>query len=401
MIKLFLIILFLILIFYILDKYALKKNVKEHYLTYFLPFYNNEDTNDLSNFYKDNDNNKNYFKKKFDYKNIKFGTRSEDENIIKFLASFYIADSNVQNIKLIKYDNLYTILDNINNNLLNFGTSSFPVLYNYAIEKKNDINNIRLVTSLYKLYLYVFTKKRFNIFTLNDITPNTIIGICKSDTFYFYYKKFFDNLSYSETDYKIKFYDKNEDLFKGFFNGECQMIILFDIFPNNQIKNFLDKSITEDIILLPFNILKEELFLKKNVSLEVDYIDLNYLSDSYLPIKFGNNHYNTYSPNLKICYFYKRLYTNIHTEVKYVYNFMKFYQKNIKYLNQNIPEKGYELKKIHVDDKLIYVDYHEGSLNFFRDYGYISNIDNINCKYLVGVKECNEKTLKENNLYLT
>jgi hypothetical protein len=80
---------------------------------------------------------------------------------------------------------------------------------------------------------------------------------------------------------------------------------------------------------------------------------------------------------------------------------MKFYQKNIKYLNNNIPEKGYILKEIGIDNKLIYIDYHEGSLNFFKDYGYISTIDNKNCKYLVGVKKCNEENLKENNLYLT
>ena len=401
MIKLFIIILFLIIIFFILDKYILKKNIQENYLTYFLPYYNQENINDLANFYKNNDNNKNYFKKKFNYDLIKFGTIDVDRDIIKFLVSSYIANSKIQNVVLYNYDNLYTILDNINKNNLNFGISSYPVIYNYIVENKNDFNNLRLVTFLYKYYLYVFTKKIYKIYTLNEITPNTIIGISKKNGIYFFYKKLFKDLSYLDTDFKIKFYDNDEKLFEGFINDECQMIILFDIFPNEEIKNYLDNNIGKDIILLPFKILKEELFLKKNNPFSIDYIDLNYLSSSYLPIAFGNEHYNQFSPNLKVCSFERGLITNKNTSKEYVYDFMKFYQNNLNYLNNNIPQKGYTLKKISIKDKLSYFDYHEGSLNFFKDFGYITSIDNANCKYLIGVKECNEKNLKDNNLYLT
>lgn len=401
MIKLFIIIIFLIVIFFILDKYILKKNIQENYLTYFLPYYNKEDVNDLANFYKNNDNNKNFFKKKFNYENIKFGTIDKDKDIIKFLVSSYIANSNIQNMSLLNTNDLYLIIDNINKNNLDFGISSYPVLYNYIVENNNDFTNLRYVTSLYKLYLYFFTKKMYKIYTLNEITPSTIIGISKKNVSYLFYKKLFKDLSYLETDYKIKFYDNDDKLFEGFRNEECQMIILFDVFPNNTIKNFLENDATQDIILLPFKILKEELFLKKNNSFDIDYIDLNYLSETYLPVAFGNENYNQFKPNLKMCFFYRELVTNKNTSKEYVYEFMKFYLKNINYLNNNIPEEGYKLSKIAIKDKLSYFDYHEGSLNFFRDYGYITSIDNQNCKYLVGVKECNEKNLKDNNLYLT
>ena len=177
MIKLFIIIIFLIVIFFILDKYILKKNIQENYLTYFLPYYNKEDVNDLANFYKNNDNNKNFFKKKFNYENIKFGTIDKDKNIIKFLVSSYIANSNIQNMSLLNTNDLYLIIDNINKNNLDFGISSYPVLYNYIVENNNDFANLRYVTSLYKLYLYFFTKKMYKIYTLNEITPSTIIGI--------------------------------------------------------------------------------------------------------------------------------------------------------------------------------------------------------------------------------
>ena len=73
----FFIIIILIIIFYVSNKYILKKNIKEHYLTYFLPYYNNE-KNVLANFYKNNENNLNYFKKKFNYDIIKYGIIKND-----------------------------------------------------------------------------------------------------------------------------------------------------------------------------------------------------------------------------------------------------------------------------------------------------------------------------------
>ena len=54
-------------------------------------------------------------------------------------------------------------------------------------------------------------------------------------------------------------------------------------------------------------------------------------------------------------------------------------------------------KLVNVIDKLEYLEYHEGVLDFFKKYGYISNIDNDNCKYLVGKMECNEENLANNN----
>jgi hypothetical protein len=70
-ILLFLIFIISYFILYLFNKYALKEEknrneVKEHYLTYFLPFYDPTKT-DLANFYKNNDNEKNYLKKKFNY----------------------------------------------------------------------------------------------------------------------------------------------------------------------------------------------------------------------------------------------------------------------------------------------------------------------------------------------
>jgi hypothetical protein len=45
-------------------------------------------------------------------------------------------------------------------------------------------------------------------------------------------------------------------------------------------------------------------------------------------------------------------------------------------------------------------NYHHGVYNYYIDKGYITYTNNENCKYLVGKDKCDEKTLKNNNLWL-
>ena len=68
-----LIVLFIIIIFIF---YTINKRLivhKENYLTYYLPFYN-IDSKLLNNFYREHNYSKNYFKKKFDFEDIKLGS---------------------------------------------------------------------------------------------------------------------------------------------------------------------------------------------------------------------------------------------------------------------------------------------------------------------------------------
>ena len=69
--KLIILVIIILIIFYsiniLLKKYNNEINKKEHYLTYFLPFYDNKIT-ELTKMYDNNDDKKNFFKKKFLYK---------------------------------------------------------------------------------------------------------------------------------------------------------------------------------------------------------------------------------------------------------------------------------------------------------------------------------------------
>jgi hypothetical protein len=60
-------------------------NVKEHYLTYFLPYYDKNLT-DITKLYLNEDERKNFFKKKFLYNKIIIGYNKFEKNYIKFFV---------------------------------------------------------------------------------------------------------------------------------------------------------------------------------------------------------------------------------------------------------------------------------------------------------------------------
>lgn len=399
--KIIIIFLLIIYLFYILNRYIINKKINEHYLTYFLPYYDNKDVSTLTNFYVNNENNYNYFKKNIKLKNIKIGINQNDNIFIETLK-IYISNTNIMKIDIIKYNNMMSNINALYTNNINFCLTDCMSLYYYHNNININIDNFKFITNLYKLYIFLFTKKEYNIFSYNDIKPNTIIGIINdksnSPSFY-YYKKFFKDLGYKENiDYIPKFYNNINEIFIALKKNECNILFLIDTYPNNILGNFIDKNIDENIILLPFDISNSEEFINKNKILKYDYIDLNYLSQLYFPKKFGKYSYNVNLPTIKILYTYKILLSNVETDPIYTYDFIKFYNENINYINKMNNNKL--LTNNIQDNRYIITDYHHGVYNYYIEKGYITYNNNENCKYLVGKEKCDDESLKNNNLLL-
>jgi TRAP-type uncharacterized transport system substrate-binding protein len=399
--KYILIFFILLIILYIVNKYVFIKKIKEHYLTYFLPFNTDSDNIDLSNFYNNNENNLNYFKHNLDYNIIKLGMIELDKYFTENIIKSYLEKSNLVKAISINYDTSIDSLDNLIDNNVNFIYSDYTTIHYYRYNLKKDINNIRLVTHLYKVYTYIFVKKSSNITSLNNLPYNFKLGISAyPDPNYFYYNYLLSSIGYIENEYyNTTTYDNINYLFDDLANSTLDVIIIRDTFPSNNLSNILNKTIYNDIILLPFDIDNEKTFFKKNDILFLDYIDLNKLSNIYLPKKFGVYEYNINLPTIKILYTYKILLSNYNTDYKYTNNFIKYYINNYKQLNNILLNQGYNLEPI-TFYKITIIPYHYGVISYLKKIGYITFTDNENCKYLVGKMECNEDNLKKNNLFL-
>jgi TRAP-type uncharacterized transport system substrate-binding protein len=397
----FLIFFIIYYIFYLLNHHIFKKKeIKEHYLTFFLPFYDASNT-DLANFYSNNDNDKNYLKKKFNYSNLKVGTFESELFIANFLLKNFIATSYSNRSSIITYNKKMNALNDLINNKIQFCFYTYECLLYYSNILNKSIKNISLVSTLYKEYFYFITKKKYNVFSISEIPLNFKIGILNDpNTMFFYYEKFLKDLGYKkDEDYIIKIYNSIDEASADFVNDECNLLLLVDIFPKNDINNFVDNNFLEDIILLPFEIKNLDLFKKKNKYINVEYMDLNFFAKTYMPKKFSKYTYTKNKPTIKLASHRKLLLTNNDADPEITYYFIKYLYENNKSNNNNLPEIGYKVESIGLNNNNIdFLDYNKGVLKYFYEKGYITHSDDQNCINLVGTTTCDEKSLNANNL---
>ena len=394
----FFIIFFLInFIFFYINNFFLQK--KEHYLTYFLPYYK-RDLTLISNFYMNEDNNKNYIKTKINYDIIKIGTSNLEQDFSIILLDYFISNSNTNRAESIIYNYKLSKIRDLLDKKINFVITNILLLFYYQQLFPNLFQELRLISKLYKQYFYFFTKKMYNVFSLDEIPTNFKIGIIKDSYEFYFYKLFFKNLNYQENiDYKIVLYDDYEQIFQKFIENDCQMIFLIMSFPNKILSNFLDKNVFDDIIFLPFNFKNEDIFKKKLPCIKIDNIDLNLLSKSYLPKKFGNNEYTIFRPNIKAASCYNILITTQKTSNENTYNFIKFLFENYKIINENLPSTNYYIYADDIDNTdLNLMKFHPGVIKYYFQQGIFTYESNYNCKYLYGIMECNKNNL-ENNIF--
>ena len=126
-----LIIILLIIIFLLLNKMI---NRKEKFLTYFIPFVNEENNKYLKklDFFYDQENyRKNYFKNYFNFELINFGSKSiEDDEFIKIFMDIFIKETNFYQIKNSVYKNNISLLQDLQDNKINIGNTykNHPIL---------------------------------------------------------------------------------------------------------------------------------------------------------------------------------------------------------------------------------------------------------------------------------
>ncbi len=393
------ILLFLIFLFCLIIYYYKYYQVKEHYLTYFLP-YTTDIKDDLYNFYSNKYNETLYYKSNIDYNVIKIGTVYESP-FSEYLIKIFLSNTNLLNANIIRYPNREISLDELINGKINLLVVDYITIFYYKYILNKDISDLRLVTHLNKEYIYTFVKKNSKITSINDFPPNCNIGTLDNpNSLHYYIDKLLLDMDYQkDVDYNLHLYPNINILFENFIESKLDVIILSSTFPDNNLNKIISNNIHSNIILLPFDIKNEKVFFQKNTFLYTDYVDLNDFYTGYLPVKFGKYHYNVNLPNIKLCYFNKLMITTHDIKSSYTYNIIKYYNENIDVFNKNnslglkLDKKYFRLNE--------YIPFHEGVIKYLKEKGYASNNNNPNCKYLVGVSECTDETLKRNNLYYT
>lgn len=386
------------LIFYIINK---NLHIKEGFLTYYIPFLgtNNLYINKISKFYINNDNMKNYFKQKFNYNVILIGSYEKEKEFVTFFMNLFISKTMLYQIENRYYNNKLELLKQLDNNNINIGFTNIPTLSLYASEYSSYLSRIFAITPVYKEYLIIATKLKYGIFKLSNIPLGFEIGILDNqNTIFYYYKKILTDLKLNVNDYKFKVYNSDKTLIEAFYKDEVNLILYFSDLPNSDVDKMIDYNFEKDIIFLPFE-LSNKLFNQfriKNSFAEIESFDLNKVSGSYLPKKFGDYEFRVYKPDMKFLVLDQLMVTNSFLNYDTVYNIAQFFVKYTDLLNKSLPE-NVKIPKFRVDTELVkFMNYHPSSVKLFGDYGFQTFEDNPYCKYFVGKKKCDKKTLVSN-----
>ena len=396
----------ILIIFYSTNKlikkyYNSKIDNKEHYLTYFLPYYDNKIT-ELTKMYNNNDDKKNFFKKKFLYKPLIFIYNDYQKDYITQLSKIIISKSFLYKTINLKSNDVIKSVQEVNSGNINFMVSDIPTLTALKDINKVDVNNIRYVSKLYKQKMYFFTNKTTGIESLKNISKRFVVGIPgKKNEVNIFLDTVINDMGYLlNKDYTIVYAENDNlrDLFKLLNDKKVDIIIFTETFPSTNVNNILKNNTNRNLLLLPFECNNETLFFKENFYFEKDMIDLNDLSKNYLPKKFNDKEYTIYNPSMYMLSYNTFLFSNIFTDKEYIYDITKTIFENKDFLNNFFKDNKIE-SLMFKDHELNLFYAHYGLRQYFFDKGYISLIDSPSCKYLIGNKACTQENIDNNIIF--
>ena len=384
-----------------MQKKDIEKNITEHYITYYLPYYDNNIT-ELTKMYNENDDKKNFFKKKFLYKPLTFIFNDYQKNYISQLTNIIMSKSYLTKIIQLRLNNIEKAVERTNSGEIDFVITGLPILIALENQKGIKTNNIRYVSKLYNNKVYFFSNKANGIVSLKNISRRFVIGVpSNKNDINLYINTIMNDMGYIiNKDYTIKYsIEDYEHLFDMLINGEVDLIVFNDTLPNKNVNDVLTKKTSGgNIILLPFECNNEALFFKENFYFEKVMIDLNDLAPAYLPKRFNDHTYSQFNTNMYMLSYNIYLFSSIHTNEKYTYDVTKTIYENKDFLDSNF--KDYKI------GSLLYKDYEEflyyfhlGTYKYLIEKSYISFIDSPTCKYLIGKKECNQKNIDNNIVF--
>lgn len=379
-------ILITLLIIIILFYYNLYSNNIEHFYTFFKPYYSNKKLYNYDLYEKKLYNNKS-FNNKYNYKVINVAKKEKKNNFLDLMVRIILSNSNILYIKNQYYNNYKNLLKDLNNNKTQLTILSYA-LYNQI----PNLNNIRYVCTTNINYIYICKKdNNNNLKNLSYIYNKTKIGIYKKETAYVFIKNLMDFMDLNENiDYKFIVYNNKTKLLNDLNNNIISMGIFSDIYPTNIFNKYYNLKLMElkgfrDNIF--FDQYREYYF--KSI------INLNQLGSNYLPKIYGQNKYTVTKADFYVVSYETLLLTNNIVPDDYIDEILESITNNIELFNKLPQYKKLNTKyNTSVMNKEVYgILPSDATLKYLNKYSYISNIDNNNCKYFIGKKECNEKNL--------
>lgn len=399
-------------------------NVHEPFYVFFKPFQKIDNMNRYNeiDYFTRNTDYQNYIEMKYTKMpiNIYFYYNFQDKTFLQNFQYFFkkvVANSNLlqMNFKLLS--------NSANNALINSSISSNPLLkianrvnnekYTMALldsaelfySSSNNIyhpfadkTNIQIVSGIYYNYLYIITKKTNGIQTLGDLYGKRF-GI------------FYESLSrdyiipHRIVEYFGKDFNKSVKFVSGTYkenwqrlkDGSIDAMFISSYYPNQLLNSIFNNPFHKDYIMVPIEFEDHERFVLENPYLEKTTIDLNF-TKQFLPRRINGVYYNQFNPDFPTYKSKVFIVCNRSIEETIPYELVSLLAKQPVSAN-NLNQYFTDVRTLFLNSSQLPVAYHPGTERYLREKGYINNFDTPLCSYFAGKKNCDETTLRKNQLF--
>lgn len=367
----------------------------EGFYTYFIPYKNNESkvtaiVHDLTLENSRIMNPKNYY-----FPKVRLGISKgfdDSHEFVKVLSEILLDNSNMLNIEIVYCNTSADICKKLNSGELELGITASSILVNATMGRGNNfsepLNNLRFITNIGYRYLFLVTTISTNIQTLDDLNGKRVgVGIPHSTTELMLndIKAFLNEKSpINFESINVTHYKANEML----KNKELDAFFYCDMYPNTFMAQLVESDQFKNYLFLPIEIPDTDGFLTNYYYYKKADLDLNFLPKGYLPVNINGKFYFRFKPYLSTFKFTNVFLGNDKMPNKVAKIISETIFNRINFFNEFKIFKFDPIKKSDLVTNLLNVPIQEGTYNFLKEKGYITNNPNPNCLEKVGIGKC-------------
>lgn len=382
----------IIILIYIFFIYSLKYS--EHFITWFLPYYN-KSTGELT------ESTPPYITSNLELRYLEYKTFDNLVINIKVMNTYYnFLFKNILKglrVKNMVIKNTKNALENVSNNITNTAILTAPFIVNKINTNIDKLKNINFVIYTNYRFLFFIINTSSNISRLKEIDKKRInIGPENTDEYIFGENLILNlNEKYKIQPDKIFNYDV-DTAFKKLLNGEIDGMVMTDLFPSEKLNKIIETNLENKLILIPIEDINENVFLQMRPYASKVFLDQNNLPDNYLPVKIKNLYFNKFRPNITSYKYPEIMVCNKNASLKFIFNIVKSIVSNLNIINKSdyVIKNQYNYLSFPDIANSQYIPVHVGAKVFYNNITINTTNPDELCKYYVGNEKCTPERIE-------
>ena len=384
----------IIILIYIFFIYSLKYS--EHFITWFLPYYN-KSTGELT------ESTPPYITSNLELHYLEYKTFDNLVINIKVMNTYYnFLFKNILKglrVKNMVIKNTKNALENVSSNITNVAILTAPFIVNKINTNIDKLKNINFVIFTNYRFLFFIVSQSSNISRIKEIDDKRInIGPENSDENIFG-KTILDNMldKYKISPRQVSNYDVDTS-FEKLLKGEIDGMVMTDLFPSEKLNNIILQitNTNNKLILIPIEDINEDVFLQIHpYSLKV-FLDQNNLPENYLPVKIKNLYFNKFRPTITSYKYPELLVCNKNVSPRLSFSIVKSIVSNLNVINQSdyVIKNPYNYLAFPDIANNQYIPVHVGAKVFYNNISINTTNPDELCKYYVGNEKCTPERIE-------